>query len=122
MASSVLVVDKELPLELLGPLVCDSATGAGAVFNTANPQAGEALLIFWVGVVGLSAVMGAQSTSATKTIAIALHDSRRELVRQYGATHVMNSGTQDPIDKIGKAIEKSGSGATINPVLVLDAS
>lgn len=100
LASTVVVVDKDLPLEILGPLACGISTGAGAVFNTANPQAGESMVIFGVGAVGLSAVMAAKNTPATRIIAVDLHDSRLELARKYGATHVINSGQTDPIDEI----------------------
>jgi aryl-alcohol dehydrogenase len=44
-----------IPLELLGPLACGLATGAGAVLNEARPRPGDALLVAWVGAVGLAA-------------------------------------------------------------------
>lgn len=56
-------VDKELDLQLLGPLACGIQTGAGTVFNTLKPGFGESIAIFGCGGVGLSAVMAAKLTS-----------------------------------------------------------
>jgi aryl-alcohol dehydrogenase len=87
-------------LELLAPLGCGLGTGAGAVLNEARPRLGDSLLIVGVGAVGLAAVMAARNTGATTIIAADLHDSRLELARQLGATHVINSGTVDLVEAV----------------------
>lgn len=99
-ASSLVKVDKDVPLELVGPLACGIATGAGAVFNTARPEPGESLVVYGAGAVGLAAVMAARNTPAAIIIAVDLHDSRLELARELGATHTINSGTSDAIEEI----------------------
>lgn len=100
MASALVKVDKDLDLRLLGPLACGIATGAGAVFNTANPQIGETVVVFGVGAVGLAAVMAARNTPATRIIAVDLHDSRLELAAELGATDTINSSNVDAVAKI----------------------
>lgn len=100
MASALVKVDKDVPLELLGPLACGITTGAGAVFNTANPSPGESIVIYGAGAVGLAAVMAAVNTPATKIIAIDLHDERLALARELGATHTINSGQADALEEI----------------------
>ena len=100
LASSVVVVDKEVPLEILGPLACGITTGAGAIFNTAKPQAGESVVVFGAGAVGLAAIMAAKNTPATRIIAIDLHDSRLDLARELGATDTINSSDVDPVEEI----------------------
>lgn len=99
-ASALVRVDNDLPLELLGPLACGITTGAGAVFNTANPGPGESVVIFGAGAVGLAAVMAAVNTPATTIIAIDLHDSRLELATEFGATHTINSRDTDAVARI----------------------
>ncbi|MEV7646709.1 NAD(P)-dependent alcohol dehydrogenase [Arthrobacter sp. NPDC089319] len=99
-ASAVVKVDKAIPLNLLGPLACGITTGAGAVFNTADPQVGESVVIFGAGAVGLAAVMAAKNTPATTIVAIDLHDSRLDLAMELGATHVINSGRVDPVEGV----------------------
>jgi len=49
----------ELAPELLAPLGCGVQTGAGAVLNVLRPGAGDSLVVFGAGAVGLAAVMAA---------------------------------------------------------------
>lgn len=97
---SVVKVDDDVPLELLGPLGCGLATGAGSVLNSLAVKAGDTLAVFGTGAVGSSAIMAAAATGATTIVAIDLHDSRLELAKELGATHTINSGTEDPVAKI----------------------
>lgn len=99
-ADALVTVDKDVPLELVGVLACGITTGAGAVLHTARPQAGESLVVYGAGAVGLAAVMAARNTPATTIIAIDLHDSRLELATRFGATHVINSATENALERI----------------------
>ena len=99
-ASQLVVVDESVPLELVGPLACGITTGAGAVFNTANPGPGESVVVYGVGAVGLGAIMAARNSAAATIIAVDLHDSRLELAQRYGATHTINSGKEDSLERI----------------------
>src|SRR5438876_3465467 len=56
-ARNVVRVPEEAPLELLGPLACGMQTGVQAVVNILRPSAGDTLVVFGAGAVGLSAVM-----------------------------------------------------------------
>lgn len=103
-ASMVVKVDKDIPFELLGPLACGITTGAGAVFNAAKPAPGDSVVIYGVGAVGLAAVMAAKNTPATKIIAVDLHDSRLELAKELGATHVINSGNTAASEEIQRIL------------------
>ena len=58
------VVPKELPLAEAALLGCGVATGAGSVLNTANVSAGDTVVIFGAGGVGLNAVSGARLAGA----------------------------------------------------------
>lgn len=98
--NAVVKVDKDIDLELLGPLACGITTGAGAVFNTAEPKPGESIVIIGAGAVGLGAIMAAHNTPATKIIAMDLQDSRLELAREFGATHTVNTGERDIVDAV----------------------
>ena len=98
--SSLVNVEKSLPIEKLGPLACGIATGAGAVFNAAQPKIGDSLVVYGTGSVGLAAIMAAKNTGATKIIAVDLHDSRLEMARSLGATHTVNAKNDDPVSAI----------------------
>lgn len=47
-----------------------------------------------VGAMGLAAIMAARNSGATRIIAADIHGNRLELVKDFGATHVVNSGQQ----------------------------
>ena len=94
-ADAVVKVPADVPLELLGPLACGLATGAGAVLNEARPKLGDSVVIAGVGAVGLAAIMAARNSGVTKIIAADVHDNRLALAKEFGATHTVNSRSND---------------------------
>lgn len=105
-------VDKEVPLELLGPLGCGIQTGAGAVLNALAVRAGDSIAVFGVGGVGLSAIMAARVAGATTIIAVDVQPSRLNLAKELGATHVVNAAQTDPVTTI-QAITGCGTKFTL---------
>src|SRR5690606_5709316 len=75
---------------------------AGAVLNEARPSLGDSILVVGVGAVGLAAIMAARNSGVTTIIAADVHDSRLELAREFGATHVVNSRTKNLVDEVAK--------------------
>src|SRR5207249_1219649 len=53
-AKDVVKIRRDAPVELLGPLGCGLQTGAGAVLNVMQPEAGKSIAIYGVGGVGLA--------------------------------------------------------------------
>lgn len=92
---SVVKVDADVPLEHLGPLGCGFNTGAGTVLNELQPEIGSTLVVFGVGAVGSAAVMAARIAECSTVVAIDVHDDRLTLAQEIGATHVINSLTED---------------------------
>jgi aryl-alcohol dehydrogenase len=88
-ARNLVLVDPELPLELLGPLGCGVQTGAASVFTALGVRPGESIVVFGVGAVGLSAVMAARVAGASTIIAVDRLESRLELAKELGATHAL---------------------------------
>lgn len=80
----------DVPLELLGPLGCGIQTGAGAVLNSFKVRAGTSIAVFGSGAVGLSAIMAAKIAGASTIIAVDLHENRRALALELGATHAVD--------------------------------
>lgn len=105
---NVVKVDKDAPLELLGPLGCGIQTGAGAILNALDVGAGDSVAIFGVGAVGLSAVMAARVAGATIIVAIDPTGSRRQLAMELGATHAIDPTAEDPVARVQ---EITGGGA-----------
>jgi len=87
---NVVKLPPDVPVELVGPLGCGVQTGAGAVFNSLDVQPGSTVVVAGAGAVGLSAVMAAVVREAASIIAVDLHESRRALATQLGATHAVD--------------------------------
>lgn len=107
-ARNVVVVDKALPLEKLGPLGCGILTGAGSVLNALDVQPGRSLVVYGAGAVGLAALMAAKVQGADPLVAVDLHDARLELARELGATHVVKGDAADVVEQV---IGITGDGA-----------
>lgn len=99
-ADDLVVVPPSAPLELLGPLACGISTGAGAVFHTVRPKPGDSLVVYGVGAVGLSAVMAAALSPATTIVAVDVVPGRLDLARELGATHTVDSRSEDPVARV----------------------
>jgi aryl-alcohol dehydrogenase len=92
---NVVRVAADLPLNLLGPLGCGVQTGAGTVLNELRVAAGQRIVVFGVGAVGLSAVMAAKLAGAGEIVAVDLNPARLALAEELGATRTVNAATDD---------------------------
>ena len=95
--ANTVVIDKSLPLEIMGPLGCGIQTGAGAAVNSLAIKAGDSLAIFGGGAVGLSALMGAKAVGADKVFVIEPNASRRALAMELGATDTIDPMANDNV-------------------------
>ncbi|WP_242908181.1 NAD(P)-dependent alcohol dehydrogenase [Actinomadura terrae] len=108
-ARCVVPVPGDLPLELLGPLGCGVQTGAASVLVSLGVRAGDSIVIFGAGAVGLAAVLAARLAGATVIVAVERHPARRELARELGATHVLDGADGDLAARVRAAVP-SGEG------------
>lgn len=97
---SLVKVDPEAPLHLLAPLGCGVQTGVGAVWNVLQPRPGHSLLITGAGAVGLSAVMAAALTPATRIIVVDRVPERLKLATALGATHTIDASAHDTAEVV----------------------
>jgi aryl-alcohol dehydrogenase len=105
--STAVKIDRDVPLELLGPLGCGLLAGAGAVLNVLRPEPGTSLLVMGAGAVGLAAVMAAKATGCSRILVFDLHPNRLELALELGATEAYPA---DP-DVPQRVIAATGGGA-----------
>jgi aryl-alcohol dehydrogenase len=110
---SLVKVPADAPLDLLAPLGCGVQTGVGAVWNVLEPRPGDAIVVTGAGAVGLSAVMAARLTPATRIIAVDRVPERLALARELGATHTVNTTDTD----FAEAIAEITGGAGANGVV-----
>jgi aryl-alcohol dehydrogenase len=105
---SVVRVDRDVPLEHLGPLGCGINTGAGTVLNELRPAIGSSLAVFGTGAVGAAAVMAARVAHCATIVAVDIHDARLELARELGATHTINSLSENIADRLAEITDGAG--------------
>ncbi|MFF3954961.1 zinc-binding dehydrogenase [Streptomyces sp. NPDC001890] len=84
---SVVPIPKDIPFTVASMFGCAVLTGAGAVINTAALRPGQSTVVYGLGGVGLSAVLGARAAGAYPIIAVDPVQEKRELALRLGATH-----------------------------------
>ncbi|WP_129840937.1 zinc-binding dehydrogenase [Streptomyces sp. RFCAC02] len=94
------VVPDEMPWAQAALIGCGVLTGAGAVLNSADVRQGESVVVIGAGGVGLNAVSGARLAGAGTIIVTDIEDAKLERARAFGATHVVNSRTTDPVEAV----------------------
>jgi aryl-alcohol dehydrogenase len=107
-AKDVVRVRRDAPIELLGPLGCGLQTGAGAVLNVMRPSAGQSLVVFGVGGVGLAGLMAGKIAGCDPIIAVDRLPARLALARGLGATHALESRGAETLAEIRRI---TGGGA-----------
>jgi Zn-dependent alcohol dehydrogenase len=120
-ARSAVKIDPELPPEIAALFGCAVMTGVGAVVNTARIQAGQSAVVFGLGGVGLSALLGAALVGAHPLVAVDVVPEKLELARALGATHTIDATGNDVVDAVRDAtaggahyaFETVGSGAVL---------
>jgi len=95
--NSLVRVDPEIPLDRAALVGCGVLTGVGAALRTAGVRPGQTVAVFGCGGVGLSIIQGARIANARQIIGVDMFDSKLEMARHLGATHTVNSATEDPV-------------------------
>lgn len=93
--SQCAALPKGVPFDTAALISCGVLTGAGAVVNTANVQAGDRVAVIGVGGVGLNTIQAAALTGASTVIAIDLLEDKRAAALEFGATHALDGGASD---------------------------
>lgn len=84
---------------------CAVTTGFGVIVNNAKLKIGESIVIFGAGGVGLNMVQAASLVSAYPIIAVDRFDSRLNLAKLAGATHLINTERQEAMSLINEITE-----------------
>jgi aryl-alcohol dehydrogenase len=110
---------------MMAAIACGIQTGAGSVFNLFKVKAGQGLVVFGAGSVGLSAIMAGKVAGASPLIAVDVIQSRLELAIELGATHALNANDGDTVKNIREiaphgmtfSLETSGNEQSFNDAL-----
>jgi NDMA-dependent alcohol dehydrogenase len=83
---SIVVIDKDIPLETACLVGCGVITGWGSAVNAAQTGPGDVVIVMGVGGVGINAVQGALQSGAAEVIAVDPVAFKREFALSLGAT------------------------------------
>lgn len=85
--ASVVVIDRDIPLDLAGLVACGVPAGVGAARHRARVKPGDSVLVVGCGGDGMNVVQGARLCGATTIIAADIVAQKLDWARGFGATH-----------------------------------
>ena len=101
-------IDDDVPIDVACLIGCSVTTGVGGVINQKDIFPGATIAVFGTGGVGLNSILGGSLMNSSKIIAVDILDSKLEFSYKFGATHTINSKTDDPIEKILELTDGKG--------------
>ncbi len=109
-------VDAEARAAAVGLLGCGVMAGFGAAVNTGGVGLGDSIAVIGCGGVGNAAIHGAKVTGATTIIAVDVDDRKLERAKAFGATHTVNSSTEDAVERIRELTGGFGADVVVEAV------
>jgi S-(hydroxymethyl)glutathione dehydrogenase / alcohol dehydrogenase len=83
-------IREDAPFDKVCYIGCGVTTGIGAVINTAKVQAGDNVVVFGLGGIGLNVVQAARMVGADRIVGVDINPARRALAEKFGVTHFVN--------------------------------
>jgi S-(hydroxymethyl)mycothiol dehydrogenase len=109
-------IDEESDAAAVGLLGCGIMAGIGAAINTGEVKRGESVAVIGCGGVGVAAIAGAQLAGATTIVAVDIDDAKLEQAQRFGATHTVNSRSEDAVEAIRSLTGGFGADVVIDAV------
>jgi S-(hydroxymethyl)glutathione dehydrogenase/alcohol dehydrogenase len=85
----------DAPFEKACYIGCGVTTGVGAVTNTAKVQAGDSVVVFGLGGIGLNVIQGARLVGASRIVGVDINPDREEWGRKFGMTDFIDGRGKD---------------------------
>uniref|UniRef100_A0A2K6EVA8 Alcohol dehydrogenase 7 (class IV), mu or sigma polypeptide n=2 Tax=Propithecus coquereli TaxID=379532 RepID=A0A2K6EVA8_PROCO len=115
--SSVAKIDDAAPPEKVCLIGCGFSTGYGAAVKTAKVTPGSTCVVFGLGGVGLSVIMGCKSAGASRIIGIDLNEDKFEKAMAIGATECLSpKDSTKPISEVLSAMTGNNVGYTFEVI------
>jgi S-(hydroxymethyl)glutathione dehydrogenase/alcohol dehydrogenase len=99
-ATGVAPLSEDVPFEEAAILGCAIFTAYGAIRNGGDLRAGESVAVVATGGVGSNVLQLARAFGAGPIIAIDVRDDKLQAARELGATHTVNSVTEDAAARV----------------------
>ncbi|MET9295474.1 zinc-binding dehydrogenase [Streptomyces sp. NPDC003077] len=114
-AHAALPLPEGVPLVDAALLGCAVLTGWGAVHHSARVRAGESVVVFGVGGVGLATLQAARIAGAGPIVAVDISPEKEELARAAGATEFLVAG-EDTAKRVRKLTGGHGADVAVECV------
>jgi len=88
-------IREDAPFDKVCYIGCGVTTGIGAVINTAKVQAGDNVIVFGLGGIGLNVVQGARMVDANMIVGVDINPKRKVMAEKFGMTHFVNPDEVD---------------------------
>jgi S-(hydroxymethyl)glutathione dehydrogenase/alcohol dehydrogenase len=118
------VIPADVDFETAALLADTLTTGFGAVTRNARVEIGEAVVVIGVGGIGLGTVLGAHLAGAHPVVAVDLHEHKLAKAREFGATHTINTTTENLVEAVRKILDGPADAVfdgTGNPAVIEQA-
>ena len=109
-------VDPAASAAAAGLLGCGVMAGFGAAVNTGGVGRGDSVAVIGCGGVGNAAIAGARTAGATTIVAVDVDDRKLEWARGLGATHTVNSRSEDAVEAVRAVTGGHGADVVIEAV------
>lgn len=87
---AVAKIRKDAPFETSCYIGCGVTTGVGAVTQTADVKAGDSVIVFGLGGIGLNVIQAARMVGAAQIVGVDINDDKREWGERFGMTDFVN--------------------------------
>ncbi len=112
--ASVVVIDKDIPLDLASLVACGVPAGVGAARHRAMVKPGQSVLVVGCGGDGMNVVQGARLCGASQIIAADRVPAKLDWARGFGATH----GVSAEGEALTRAVLELTDGAGVDHAFV----
>ena len=106
---AVAKIREDAPFDKTCYVGCGVTTGVGAVTNTAKVQAGDNVVVFGLGGIGLNVIQGAKMVGADKIVGVDINPAKKEWGEKFGMTHFVNP--TETTDVVAHLVELTDGGA-----------
>jgi S-(hydroxymethyl)glutathione dehydrogenase/alcohol dehydrogenase len=115
---SCVTIDDDLPLDRAVLVGCGVPTGWGSAVYAAGVQAGETVVIYGVGGIGINAVQGARHAGARNVVAVDPVAFKRDFAEEVGATHSVATAqeAQDLVLQLTRGVGADNAIVTVGVV------
>lgn len=104
-------IREDAPFQTSCYIGCGVTTGVGAVLNTAKVQAGDNVIVFGLGGIGLNVIQGAKLAGAGLIIGVDINPDREGWGRKFGMTHFLDSRGLTRDDIVARLVQLTDGGA-----------